>query len=62
MDKMDKVSKKRFRFLQSFYSCTMMKLVRDWRRIKKRKAKILAEICCLEFEEVNYYALYKWKL
>lgn len=39
MDKMDKVSKKRFRFLQSFYSCTMMKLVRDWRRIRSKETK-----------------------
>ena len=33
------LSKNNFRFLQSFSSCTMMKLVRDWRRIRSKKTK-----------------------
>ena len=39
MDKIDMLSKNYFRFLQSFSSCTMMKLVRDWRKIRSKETK-----------------------
>jgi hypothetical protein len=56
------LSKNYFRFLQSFSSCTMMKLVRIGGELEVKRLKNLVKLMLFRLEEVNYYALYKWKL